>query len=92
MMMEDSAKLTKGILAVNYMRVAALMVYASIAQLAERRTVNSYVEGSSPSRVASRHKEDAEPRRIQLNKLVIAMTQVTSFICRGSIIGDAADL
>ena len=60
MMMEDSAKLTKGILAVNYMRVAALMVYASIAQLAERRTVNAYVEGSSPSRGASRHKEDAE--------------------------------
>lgn len=92
MMMEDSAKLTKGILTVNYMRVAALMVYASIAQLAERRTVNAYVEGSSPSRGASRHREDAESRRIQLNKLVIAMTQVTSFICRGSIIGDAADL
>ena len=60
MMMEDSAKLTKGILAVNYMRVAALMVYASIAQLAERRTVNAYVPGSSPGCSASRHKEDAE--------------------------------
>ena len=34
------------------MRVAALMVYASIAQLAERRTVNAYVEGPSPSRGA----------------------------------------
>ena len=40
MMMEDSAKLTKGISAVNYMRVAALMVYASIAQLAEQTAVN----------------------------------------------------
>lgn len=40
MMMEDSAKLTKGILTVNYMRVAALMVYASIAQLAEQTAVN----------------------------------------------------
>ena len=39
MMMEDSAKLTKGILTVNYMRVAALMVYASIAQLAEQTAV-----------------------------------------------------
>ena len=76
MMMEDSAKLTKGILAVNYMRVAALMVYASIAQLAERRTVNAYVEGSSPSRGASRHKEDAESRRIQFNNVVIALTVV----------------
>ena len=74
MMMEDSAKLTKGILTVNYMRVAALMVYASIAQLAERRTVNAYVEGSSPSRGASRHKEDAESRRIQFNNVVIALT------------------
>ena len=35
MMMEDSAKLTKGISAVNYMRVAALMIYAALAQLAE---------------------------------------------------------
>lgn len=35
MMMEDSAKLTKGILAVNYMRVAALMIYVALAQLAE---------------------------------------------------------
>ena len=40
MMMEDSAKLTKGILTVNYMRVAALMVYASIAQLAEQTAIN----------------------------------------------------
>ena len=54
MMMEDSAKLTKGILTVNYMRVAALMVYASIAQLAERVPVKHEVEGSSPSRGASR--------------------------------------
>ena len=92
MMMEDSAKLTKGILAVNYMRVAALMVYASIAQLAERRTVNAYVEGSSPSRGASRHKEDAESRRIQFNNVVIALTQVTSFICTNGSIGRAADL
>lgn len=92
MMMEDSAKLTKGILAVNYMRVAALMVYASIAQLAERRTVNAYVEGSSPSRGASRHKEDAESRRIQFNNVVIALTQVTSFICRGSTTGSATHL
>lgn len=53
MMMEDSAKLTKGILAVNYMRVAALIVYASIAQLVERRTVNAYVEGSSPAPVTT---------------------------------------
>lgn len=52
MMMEDSAKLTKGILAVNYMRVAALMVYAPIAQLAERVPVKYEVEGSSPSRGA----------------------------------------
>ena len=73
MMMENSAKLTKGILTVNYMRVAALMVYASIAQLAERRTVNAYVEGSSPSRGASRHKEDAESRRIQFNNVVVAL-------------------
>lgn len=35
MIMEDSAKLTKGISAVNYMRVAALMIYAALAQLAE---------------------------------------------------------
>ena len=92
MMMEDSARLCKGMLAVNYMRVAALMVYASIAQLAERRTVNAYVEGSSPSRGASRHKEDAESRRIQFNNVVIALTQVTSFICTNSSIGRAADL
>ena len=52
MMMEDSAKLTKGILTVNYMRVAALMIYAPIAQLAERLAVNQRVEGSSPSRGA----------------------------------------
>ena len=51
MMMEDSAKLTKGILTVNYMRVAALMVYASIAQLVELLViVNQRDEGSSPSR------------------------------------------
>ena len=50
-MMEDSAKLTKGILTVNYMRVAALMVYASIAQLVELLViVNQRDEGSSPSR------------------------------------------
>lgn len=91
-MMEDSAKLTKGILAVNYMRVAALMVYAPIAQLAERVPVKYEVEGSSPSRGASRHKEDAESRRIQFNNVVIALTQVTSFICRGSSVGRAADL
>lgn len=35
MMMEDSAKLTKDISAVNYMRVAALMIYAALAQLVE---------------------------------------------------------
>ena len=35
MIMEDSAKLTKGISAVNYMRVAALMIYAALTQLAE---------------------------------------------------------
>ena len=74
------------------MRVAALMVYDSIAQLAERRTVNAYVEGSSPSRGASRHKEDAESRRIQFNNVVIALTQVTSFICTNGSIGRAADL
>ena len=92
MMMEDSAKLTKGILTVNYMRVAALMVYAALAQLAERRTVNAYVPGSSPGCSASRHKEDAEFRRIQFNNVVIALTQVTSFICRGSTIGSATHL
>ena len=52
MMMEDSAKLTKGISAVNYMRVAALMIYAPIAQLAERDPVKFEAEGSSPSRGA----------------------------------------
>ena len=74
------------------MRVAALMVYASIAQLAERRTVNAYVEGSSPSRGASRHKEDAEPKGVQFNNVVIALTQVTSFICTYSLISKTRDL
>ena len=51
MMMEDSAKLTKGISAVNYMRVAALMIYALIAQLVELLViVNQRDEGSTPSR------------------------------------------
>ena len=51
MMMEDSAKLTKGILTVNYMRVAALMIYALIAQLAELLViVNQRDEGSTPYR------------------------------------------
>ena len=40
MMMEDSAKLTKGISAVNYMRVAALMIYVALAQLAEYSIFN----------------------------------------------------
>ena len=53
MMMEDSAKLTKGISAVNYMRVAALMIYAPIAQLVELLViVNQRDEGSTPSRGA----------------------------------------
>ena len=40
----------------------------------------------------SRHKEDAESRRIQFNNVVIALTQVTSFICTYSLISKTRDL
>ena len=59
---------------------------------ADKVSWTAYGVSHHPLRWESRHKEDAESRRIQFNNVVIALTQVTSFICRGSTIGSATHL
>ena len=59
---------------------------------ADKVSWTAYGASHCPLKWESRHREDAESRRIQFNNVVIALTQVTSFICRGSSIGRAADL
>ena len=59
---------------------------------ADKVSWTAYGAPHRPLRWESRHKEDAESRRIQFNNVVIALTQVTSFICRGSTTGGATHL
>ena len=59
---------------------------------ADKVSWTAYGVPPRPLRWESRHKEDAESRRIQFNNVVIALTQVTSFICRGSTTGSATHL
>ena len=59
---------------------------------ADKVSWTAYGAPHHPLRWESRHKEDAESRRIQFNNVVIALTQVTSFTCRGSSIGRATHL